>query len=187
MRKESTVELIIAPYKDPSCGLDWPEQTPEIIKRLDTTLDSYDERVQFQLSEENIGSGADWPVIAINIAAIAGTAFFAIPASHKKIRESLEEWKLIGKNFLKLFEYISGTERVITYPIQILFLDAIENLAKQKNSENAVFLSATTLEKPGSFEHYTGLYEFQFQIKDEVWCVTISGARELVQLKQISA
>ena len=125
------MELIIAPYKDPAYGLDWPEQTSIIIEKLESILGSYDEKVQFQLLEKGIGVGADWPVIAIKISAITGTAFFAIPAAHKKIRESLEEWKIIGKNFLKLIDFISDSERIITYPIQVLFLDAIASLEKQ--------------------------------------------------------
>jgi hypothetical protein len=181
------VELIIAPYKDPADGLDWPEQTPIIMEKLENTLGSYDEKVQFQFLEKDIGLGASWPVIAIEISVIAGTAFFAIPAAHKKIRESLQEWKLIGNKFLKLIDFISGSERVITYPIQILFLDAIAVLEKHKDVETAIFISATTITEPGSYDHLSGLYEFRFKIENEVWAIALTGERKLIQLHLIDA
>jgi len=102
-----SIKIVLAPYKDPAYGLDWPEQTPIIIKEVAEHLSNYPEgKIEYKTKETDHGIGADWPTITFEIISIAGLVFFGIPALHKKIRETLSEWKKIKQNFDKLVDWI---------------------------------------------------------------------------------
>jgi len=177
------MEIIIAPYKDPSCALDWDEQTPEIEQRISALLREYEEYLEFSLEQRNLGKGADWPTVAVTIAGIAGTAFFVIPEVHKKIREAIEEWKIIGKNVKKLIQYISAHERVVVYPVELLLIESIVHLEQVASIEGISFGGLRVIAEPGSHEHISGLFEFTFATDSKGWKISIKGNGELFSIK----
>jgi hypothetical protein len=98
-------------------------------------LDLYRERLRSNpsgsidgdVSIQNIGSGADWIVVAIRLTEFAFMGFIAIPSAHKKVRESIEEWKRIFLELRNTFFWIKGNKKAI-YPDPYLFLTAICHL-----------------------------------------------------------
>jgi len=179
------VEIILAPYKDPSEGLDWHEQTPIIIQRIDELLSGYEEALEYTVRDDNLGVGADWPVIIVTVGSIAGAAFFLIPEAHKRVREALEEWKLIGENIKKLIGKLKITERVLVNPVELLMIEAVEQLNKTTNLEDVVYLGFEQLSQPGSHEQISGAYAFRFELPGEKWEVVIAGDSTLITKRRI--
>ena len=129
-----SVKIVLTPYEDPATGVDWPEQTPIVIKRLQELLCSYPGgEVEYRIKETNHGIGADWPTITLELLGIASVLFFAIPALHKKIRETLTEWKTIKKELDSFCEWLIGKEPVFSYSIEKAFLDALGHLESKTN------------------------------------------------------
>jgi len=122
------VGLVLAPYKDPAEGLDWSEQTMIIKQRLKTNLDSYPEQpLEYALRETDHGVGADWPTITIELLKWSAL-FFSIPATHKLIRETVQEWKEIKKTLDKIVAWIKKDDAVVSYSIEFAFLKTLEFL-----------------------------------------------------------
>lgn len=179
------MKIILNPYVDPGRGMDWPEQTPIVTNRIDGILKEFNEPVKYDLTEHNFGGGADWPVIAVNVATIASVGFFAIPEAHKRIRESLEEWGRIGASIKKLIKHLSDREVLVAEPIEVLFLDACKALLEFSNAEDATFESYSEVASIGSYGNIGGLYEFIFSIETQKWSVQINGAGELTEIKKV--
>lgn len=78
------------------------------------------------VSVRNIGKGADWSVIVLTITGV----FFAIPEAHKKVRESIEAWQLIFKQFKSLYQNVIP-KKLALYPDQYLFLIALKLLFQE--------------------------------------------------------
>ncbi|MDA2933460.1 hypothetical protein MYX82_03865 [Acidobacteria bacterium AH-259-D05] len=122
------VKLVLAPYEDPVKGLDWQEQTPMVKQRLETKLDSHPEGpIEYVLKETDHGIGADWPTITIEFLKWGGL-LFSIPAAHRLIRETIQEWKEIKKTLDKIIAWIQEDEQIVSYSIEFAFLKALEFL-----------------------------------------------------------
>lgn len=108
-------------------------------------------------STRNIGKGADWIVVVISL----GSLFFVIPKAHKHLRESLEEWQRIYKEFKSLISWLLGNKPAL-YPDQYLFLVALFVAAETANSNDLVFLGFTRLpeDQPDLFDHGSLLFSF---------------------------
>ncbi|PKO25774.1 MAG: hypothetical protein CVU35_02530 [Betaproteobacteria bacterium HGW-Betaproteobacteria-8] len=112
------------------------------IKEYESRLKTYEGgQIEFHVRETNHGRGADLLTVTVSLVSLAGTAFFAIPAAHKKIREAFEEWKQIGKEIDTLISRVSGNDRP-SLPIEVLFFEAVNDLASSKVAESLEFLSA---------------------------------------------
>ena len=120
------MKYILAPYKDPASGLDWDEQTSIIKKRIQDRLSEYDDTILYKIVETDHGKGADWPTIALLLL----NASLVIPEFHKKFRETISEWKLIYKNACRLTNWISEKFRILFYPRELLFFDALAEIEK---------------------------------------------------------
>ncbi len=119
------MELIINPYKDPSYGLDWNEQTQTILIELDQFLKNKKESYLYSAKETNHGTATDWPTITLTISGLIGT-LFVIPEAHKKIRESYEEWKKIGNELKSFISWVISKYPIVTYPKEFLFFELLE-------------------------------------------------------------
>lgn len=143
------MEIVLSPYKDPSGGVDWPEQTPAIEAELTKRLRDWDAgTVEYRIRRTNHGLGADWPTITLSVLSIAGTLFFTIPAAHKKVREALEEWKKVRANIEKFLAWISREKEIAAYPVELLFLDAVLHAAETETSPSLEFLGVDELPSP---------------------------------------
>ncbi len=123
------MEVVLSQYEDPSTGADWPEQTAQIVEQLKSRVESWSgDRVEYRIRETNHGFGADWPTITLQILSFGATAFFVIPAAHKKVRESIEEWRKIKANIERLIAWVSPKKKVTSFPVTPLFLDAADQV-----------------------------------------------------------
>ncbi|MCH8126733.1 hypothetical protein IIC38_12320 [candidate division KSB1 bacterium] len=129
-----SIKVIIAPYKDPAEGLDWNEQTPIVIYKFKEKLLSYPNgEINIKFYETDHGIGASFPTILLEIIGIASTLFFGIPTLHKKIRESLVEWKKIKEESDKFVEWLGNIIPIRSYSIEKVFLDALSHLESKAN------------------------------------------------------
>ena len=134
-------QIVIAPYKDPAEGLDWNEQTTFLKKQLEEHLATYPEgKVKFSLSESDQGIGADFPTIVLEILGIGSTLFFGIPALHKKIRKTVEEWAKIIENIKKFVKWIGISEPVFSYSIEFAFVEALSYLREKTKIDDLILL-----------------------------------------------
>ncbi|WP_026841650.1 hypothetical protein [Citrifermentans bremense] len=179
------MKIILNPYKDPAQGLDWHEQTPEIETRITGVMKEFGQSIDYSLQEMNIGIGADWPTIAVNVATIAGVGLFAIPEAHKRVREALEEWHRIGGNFQKLMDWLPSKEPLVSYPIEILFISASEALVGVLGNDDAVFIKYQEVEPVGSYSESCGLYEFQYRTYADGWKVVINGRKIVKTIEKV--
>ena len=178
------MEIVLSPYKDPSLGLDWPEQTPLIEAGLRARLSKWHAgSVEYQIRRTNHGLGADWPTITLALLSVAGTLFFAIPAAHKKVRESLEEWKKIKENLERLLAWVSPSEEVASYPVELLFLDATLRTASGDSTEMLEFLGVDELPVPTEVSGgFTALkhYLFTFRTGEHIVLVAMDSGRRIL-------
>jgi hypothetical protein len=80
---------------------EWPRAERDAIAHYSRRLRTYPGGpIDGSVMTRNIGKGADWSVVAI---VVGGGLFFAIPEAHKKIRETLEEWRRIFKELTSFF------------------------------------------------------------------------------------
>ena len=161
-------------YEDPTQGLDWPEQTPIIIKRLKTHFQAYPEgKIEYHIEETDHGIGADWPTITLEVLGIAGGVFFGIPALHRKIRETITEWKQIKKTVDSFLEWLGRKERILSYSIEKAFLDALEHLESKTDILELELLEAIEIPGKSSSMDYSFktsqllYYLFIFREQDE--------------------
>lgn len=181
------MNIVLAPYKDPSEGLDWPEQTPVILNAINARLRGWDDgTLEYQLRETNHGRGADWPTITVSILSLAGAAFFTIPAAHKKVRESLEEWKRIGANLNRLVARLAPRSEVAAFPVELIFFDAVESALRIDESGLLEFLSVQELPVPseisGGFDHLK-YYLFTFRAHERIVLVAIDNGRRVLWVR----
>lgn len=179
------MKIILNPYQDPGEGKDWDEQTSEIETRITGIIEEFPESVHYSIQETNFGVGADWPTIALNVVTIAGVGFIALPEAHKRVREALEEWQLMGANVRKLMDWISGRAPVISQPIELLFVSASEALLAVLAKDDAVFLKYEQITPIGTHEELGGLYDFRFDSDGEEWKVLINGQRTVKSIKKV--
>jgi len=150
------VQIVISPYKDPSSGLDWKKQTNIIKKTLDKKISSYKKNIEFNLKESEHGIGADYPTIIIEIIGLGSIIFFSIPKLHKKIRDSIDEWKIIWHELSKFIMWLKKKEKIISYSKEIAFLKSLALLDKKTNILDLELVSY--LEIPGKSSHINPVF-----------------------------
>ena len=178
------MEYILAPYKDPTSGLNWVEQTPIIKNQIQNHFSEYGEKIEYEIIETDHGKGADWPTIAL----VLINVLFVIPTCHKKIRESISEWKLIYYNICGFTNWISEKFRILFYPRELLLLDALSELEKSLDVNDIELLSIDEHEK--IFEgmlcpENLKLITFTFKQGDFVYQVGFSNDRKLMFVNKI--
>ena len=131
---------------------DWDSARDAALSSLARDLAAYDGgTVEYRTSEENRGLGADWVVVVLTVLSVAGSGFFAVPAAHKRVRESLEEWRRIRVSVDGLARWLGERRRVVGYPKELLFLDALHELDGVAGADEAVLLDASEVVVPDDY------------------------------------
>lgn len=120
---------------------EWPRVKNEAIDHYSKLLHTYPAGpIDGSVTIRNIGKGADWPVVVL----IFGGLFFIIPEAHKRVRESLEEWQRIFKEFKSISLWLASKKRAL-YPDQYLFLVAVSSAVKRVGPDTLIYLGSTRL------------------------------------------
>lgn len=119
---------------------EWKSAVAAKIAEYKSKLTTYSgPAIEYRVRETNHGRGADLTTITVSLISLGGVAFFGIPAAHKKVREAIEEWGKIKNEIGALVNWITRDKPSL--PIEILFLEAVTDLAKSENVEETEFLS----------------------------------------------
>ena len=102
----------------------------------------YESELSIEASDGDIGAGADYPVVILRILEIGGFVLLGIPAVHKRIRETLGEWRKIKENLDKFMAWLSPQRRVHAYSIEIALLSALEHLSRKVDVEELELVRA---------------------------------------------
>ncbi len=141
------------------------------VKEYESRLKAFEDGpVEYRVRETNHGRGADLVTVTVSLLSLAGTAFFAIPAAHRKFREAIEEWKKIGEEINSLVSRVSGEDRP-SLPIEVLFLEAVTDRAGAEVTDSLKFLSAFEIPTQDAFgfdDRKTYLFAFRDEGKIEL-------------------
>ncbi|WP_196157177.1 hypothetical protein [Reinekea sp. G2M2-21] len=156
------MEILINPFGEPSN--DWREEERKakqsLLRRLEGNPDG---NIPAEVAIKNIGRGADWHVLSLTILSTATGLFFVIPAAHKKVRESLEEWRRIYNEFSRLLSWLA-INSPIYFPDHYLFLVALLNLDEDTEASELEYLGCHPI--PEDNPSLEGLEALIFNFKD---------------------
>ncbi|MDY6970666.1 MAG: hypothetical protein SVR08_18730 [Spirochaetota bacterium] len=149
----------------------WEEKGSEFIhNELSNQISEIDSSIKLSIKESDIGIGASWPSIIIDILEIGGLVFVGAPVIHKKVRETLSEWAKIKGHFDKLFSWLKKNKRIESQSIEVAYLKALEHLSKKTNVMDLEVIEAQEiLGKSGSIEpdfENTELIYYCFKFKN---------------------
>jgi hypothetical protein len=172
--KWSTMQILINSFGEPNGN--YEQRKCDEIKLIKDRFNKYSTaNIAADIDVKNIGKGADWEVISISIPAIATALFFTIPAVHKKIRESIEEWQRISNEFKLLVKWMSFTSPVY-YSEHFLFLTALASFENKVEVSNLIYLGCKTL--PEDNPSLQGLEDLIFNFKNENTVISIAVSRD---------
>jgi hypothetical protein len=181
------MDVVLSPYEDPSAGLDWSEQTPSILKDLTSRIESWDgAKVEYRIRETNHGLDADWLTITLQVLSVGTTAFFVIPAAHKEVRESIEEWRKIKANIERFITWISPKKKVASYPVELLFFDSADQALAADASDRLAFLCWSEIPVPVEISGgFTAIkhYVFTFRSPAQITLVAIDNQRRVLWVR----
>jgi hypothetical protein len=168
------MEILVNPFGEPKDDLEKEEQTA--VRAILDKLESYpDGHIPAEVRIKNIGRGADWSVVSISILSTASVLFFAIPAAHKKVRESLEEWKRIYNEFSRLISWLAFSSPIY-YPDHYLFLVALLKLDEDAEASELTFLSSHAI--PEDNPDLKGLESLIFNFQDGEILESVAVSRQ---------
>ena len=134
------LELLVSEFGEVDDS-EWPRVEREAIGHYSQLLRSYPAGpIDGSVTIRNIGRGADLSVVVL----VVGGLFFTIPEAHKRVRESLEEWRRIFKEFKSVSSWLIGKKRAL-YPEQYLFLVALFSVVERTEPDALTFLGFTQL------------------------------------------
>lgn len=128
---------------------------------------------------KDIGAGADWRVVSIEIVATATGLFFAIPALHKKIRESCEEWQRIYNGLNKVLAWLAFSSPVY-FPDEYLFLIALFELDSEDNANDFTFLGSHNLPEVNPSLRGLESVVFNFRYYESFESIAVSRAGKVL-------
>lgn len=156
------MEIIINPFGDPSQHK--VEREKEEVDSLLQKIESYPGGyVPAEVGTKDIGKEADWLVVSVTILSSATGLFFAVPATHKKVRETLEEWDRIFKEFKRLLNWLS-INKLVMLPDEYLFLEALSKLDEECEASELVFLGVNRI--PTDNPSLQGFEDMVFNFQD---------------------
>ena len=134
------MRILVAP-KDEAEYHTWEDiaSTATIIREQ---CQEFKSDLDLETSDGDIGAGADYPVVILRILEIGGLILLGVPAVHKKIRETLGEWRKIKENVDKFIAWLSPQRRVYAYSIEIALLTALEHLSRTVSVEELKLVRA---------------------------------------------
>ena len=120
---------------------DWAFVQEQTIQHYSRLLEAYPGReLHGTVAIRDIGRGADWSVVVLVLTGV----FFAIPEAHKRIRESLEEWRRIFKELKAASSWLLGKKPAF-YPDAYLFLVALFCVVDRGEPNGLTFLGCIRL------------------------------------------
>ena len=168
------MEVLINSFGDPS-DENYEQKKLFDIKLTQDRFNKYSaQSIPAKIEVKNIGKGADWEVISISIPAVATALFFTIPATHKKIRESIEEWHRISNEFKRLVKWMSFTSPVY-YSDHFLFLSSLASFDDTVDVSNLIYLGSNKL--PEDNPSLQGLEALIFNFKSENTVINVAVSR----------
>jgi len=126
---------------EPVGGEEWEAEVESKLQKIKKDLER-ELDFDVEVSSINLGAAADWLVVAITI---ASTGFFLIPATHKRLRETIEEWGRIFNHFKKLRQWLEKKYSVTMHSPGFSLIDAIDRLEIRGELDNAIFLDHSIL------------------------------------------
>jgi len=163
------MKIIVAP-RDEREYHSWEDlASPAAVVREQCNTYSSD-KLSLEAYDGDIGAGADFPIVVLRILEIGGLILLGIPAVHKKIRETLAEWRKIKQNLDKFLSWLAPKRPIHAYSIEISLLYALEHLSKTVKVEDLELVRADEIlgvcgyPEP-SFENSELAY-FEFQFRD---------------------
>jgi hypothetical protein len=160
----------------------WEEQGPLLLDNIKRDIAPSAQYVKFRLEESEFGIGASWPSIILEIVEIGGLVFIGIPALHKKVRETLSEWKEINKNIDKFVSWLSNKKTISTKSIEVAYLAALTHLDAKTDVNELELLEAQEIIGHSGFitpkfeNTQTIYYSFKFRKGDEkLYAIILDG------------
>ena len=151
----------------------WEDQGALLLENIKKDISQPDLQVEFRLKESEFGAGASWPSIILEVVEIGGFVLIGVPAIHKKVRETLSEWKEIKKSLDKFISWLSNKKKISTKSIEIAYLAALSHLeAKTEVNELELLEAQEIIGHSGfstpKFENtQTIYYSFKFRKGEE--------------------
>ena len=168
------MEVLINSFGDPG-GHNYEQKKLDDIKLIQDRFNEYStQSITAKIEVKDIGKGADWEVISISIPTIATALFFTIPAAHKKIRESIEEWHRISNEFKSFVKWMSFTSSVY-YSDHFLFLSSLASFDDKVDVANLIYLGCKKL--PEDNPSLQGLEALIFNFKNENTVISVAVSR----------
>lgn len=175
------MRITIIPENEDDMHL-WEAQGALLLENIKKEISPPDLHLEVRLQESEFGAGASWPSIILEIAEIGGLVLIGVPALHKKVRETLSEWKEIKKNLDKFISWLSNKKRISTKSIEIAYLTTLSHLdAKTEVNELELLEAQEIIGHSGfitpKFENTeTIYYSFKFRKGDEkLYAIILDG------------
>jgi len=173
-----SIKFVIDAYVN--YGTENEEKDAQVIQELTSHVNELkDIKIEYSLKDTNHGIGADLPTVLIEIVKMAGWAFFVIPALHKTIRETIQEWKKIKQNIDKVIDWIKKRWSILVYPEYYALLHVLESLEQKTNIMDLKLIQATeivgkadTIHEP-SIENAMLLYYLFIFVEDNEKCFIV--------------
>ncbi len=138
------LKLALNPFRDPAYGVDWDEQAVKAKAELSAALAAYQEtNLTFEIQEGDHGIGASDPRLILDILGLASLVFFGIPALHKKLRETIEEWKRIATELRKVVDWVAARLPITSHSMEFAFYETLLSLEKDVIVEDLILIQAT--------------------------------------------
>lgn len=135
-----SLEILVSEFGEVDDS-EWPRVQSEAIGQYSQLLQNYPAGpIDGSVAIRNIGRGADWAVVVL----VIGGLFFTIPEAHKRVRESLEEWRRIFKELKSVSSWLFSSKHAL-YPDHYLFLVAVFFVAERAETDELTFLGFTQL------------------------------------------
>lgn len=184
------LKFLLNEYSDPNDGRDWDEQEPQIIECIRKSVETFPGGgVEYEIEELDIGTGADWPMILLTVLSLAGGGFFGIPSVHKKIRESIAEWRLIWTKLDHLSKWLKDRHLIMAYPVDMMFLDALHSLDQIAEADDAVVLDVAEVPRSAGEDYDPDrpfpYHLFTFRVDETLYVYAYDEKRRLLWSREI--
>lgn len=146
--------------------------------------------VAYAVREGDHGIGAGEPRIILEILGVASLVFFGIPAAHKKIRETIEEWRRVAATVRKVVDWIGARFPATSHSVEVAFYHVLTEMESEVPIDDLVLIQALvtwwkTDAAEVSFETAPGAYYlFAFRESNERIHLLVVDSHLRVQVRK---
>ena len=171
-----------------------PLSSPEDEGVLDNEVEAFSKSLakvgncKASASAVNVGLGADWMVIGVQVTAWFG-AVLLLPELHKRIRESIEECRRMHQEVTAIMQAVAGGRQILSLPTEVLYLRALERVLSECREGSVALVALDSLPVPSELSHGTDLpshYLFAFQVHEQIVLVAIASTGEVLWSKTLT-